>query len=470
MTPFSGWALRSNPFRVPWVFTILLVGFVFCYTVGPRVPELVVVAECLGVAMAVCVVIRWIKTGIQIPLEIGILFLFVVWAVGAGGLLATDWALYAEGVERMVEILLLAGCVAAMAAKCRTPAIGLLAITGLALILAAYSLMTGDFGRAEEFTREGDRIIGYRASSLAYNPNTLGVSSVWGLAGLAWLWQKAKRVWQRALLIGAGLLLVAGAVYSGSLKAVVLVPLFLLAWVWFCYRQLLVRRVAVFLSVGAVAAAIIVGASFVLRDTYAGARLQAVVAADITDPSTQLRLSMIQEGLQMIREHPLTGVGLYQFAALSSHQTYAHNDYVEVAATTGLVGLAIYCSLFAVIAWRLIRIRRGCRSSEAHYAAGLSLAVLVTCVVAGFARVTCYDIEFWCFISGVMGFASIARRSAGKRLVWPSQNCGIRQTRGAVRGSPSGARSMPSARGPAMVRRARFRGLHGLSVTRANTR
>ena len=87
----------------------------------------------------------------------------------------------------------------------------------------------------------------------------------------------------------------------------------------------------------------------------------------------------------MIKEHPLAGIGLYQFAALSSHETYSHNDYVEVAATTGLIGLAIYCSLFAVIGWRLVCVRRGCHNAEVYYTAGVCLAVLVTCGAAGFA-------------------------------------------------------------------------------------
>ncbi len=403
--------------KVPWLFTLLLTGFIFCYTVGPRFSGLVLAAQFLGLAMGVAVAIRWIRTGVQIPLQIGLLALFVVWAVGTGGVLATDHGLYLGGVERMLEIFLLSVCVAAIAAKCRTPIMGFLAITGLGLIFACYSLVVGDFARAQEFSQQGERLVGYRASSLAYNPNTLGVFCALGLPGLALLWRRATRLWQSAVLVGLGLLLLAGAVYSGSLKALVLVPVFLAAWGWFCYRQLFFRKAAVFISVAIAITAVAVGISFVLRETYSGYRLRAVFSGESKDPSTDLRLSMIEEGLEMVKDHPLAGVGLYQFAARSSHRTYAHNDYVEVAATTGLIGLGIYLSVFALAAWRLFAIRRFHRGTEAAHVAGVCLAVLITCGVAAFAIVCSCSIEFWCFISGVFGFTSAAWRETARLSV-----------------------------------------------------
>lgn len=123
----------------------------------------------------------------------------------------------------------------------------------------------------------------------------------------------------------------------------------------------------------------------------------------------------------MISEHPVAGVGLFQFNTHSRYTAYAHNDYVEVAATTGLVGFLIYYSIFALVAWRLVRTRRRFQNPEVNYAAGLCLAVLVTCAVGGFVQIYVSSIAFWCFISGVIGFASVAGRNVSKRQVRPRQ-------------------------------------------------
>jgi O-antigen ligase len=395
-------------FRVPWVFTALLTGFILCYTTGSRAAILLPLAMLLGIAMAGLVVFRWSRTGVRIPLEVGILCIFVVWAVGSGLMLVTDTYLFKQGVQRMVEVILVAGCFASMAAMSRTPAIGFLAITGLGLILAGYGFLTGDFAGAGKFTQQGDRIVGIRAASLTSNANSLGVLCAWAFAGLAFLWRQANRLWQQGLLISLTLPLLAGAVYSGSRKAVVLAPLFLLAWVWFCYRRLLVRRASVFFGVGVAVVACVVAASYILPETLVGQRF--------TGDQTEKRVGLIREGLQMAAQHPLAGVGLFQLTALSRYATYAHNDYVEVAASTGLVGFFIYYFIFALVAWRLLRMRRRCQDPEVYYVTGICLAVLVTCAAAGFALVMFSSIWFWCFISGVVGFASVAERRVSQPL------------------------------------------------------
>lgn len=407
-------------FNVPWFFTALLTGFVLCYTSGQRASILVPLAMLFGAALAGLVVFRWTRTGIRIPLEIGILCVFVVWAVGSGCMLVIDSHSFGEGIKRMVQVALVAGCVASMAAMRRTPAIGFLAITGFALVLVGYGFLTGDFAAAAEMTQKGDRVVAHRATSLTSNANALGVFCVWALAGLAILWRKA-RLWQQGILISLTLPLLAGVLYSGSRKAVLLTPLFLLAWVWFCYRRLILRRATVFVAVGFATLACMLVASFVSRETYTGYRLRGALSAGEMDSSTEKRLSIIQEGLRMTAEHPIAGVGLYQFAAHSRLAGYAHNDYVEVAATTGLVGFLIYYSIFALVAWRLVRTRRRCQHPEVNYTAGVCLAVLVTCAAAGFALVMVSSIAFWCFISGVVGFASVAKRKVSPRLVQSRQ-------------------------------------------------
>ena len=73
------------------------------------------------------------------------------------------------------------------------------------------------------------------------------------------------------------------------------------------------------------------------------------------------RIAIWKNTLHLVREHPLTGTGLGTFGAAFRHyQTnfvnkyvdHAHNDYLEFASETGLVGLAL---LFLPIFYLFIR-------------------------------------------------------------------------------------------------------------------
>lgn len=61
--------------------------------------------------------------------------------------------------------------------------------------------------------------------------------------------------------------------------------------------------------------------------------------------STSTRMTMIKEGLNFIKERPFLGYGLENYRVLSKYGTYSHNNYIEIAVTSGVIGLLIYYSL-----------------------------------------------------------------------------------------------------------------------------
>lgn len=402
-------------FRILPVFTVLLTSFILCYEAGPLAPKILVpLAMLIGASMAGLVIVRWVQTGIRIPLEVGILCFFIAWATGSGLLQATDANQLKDGIERMVQVVLLVGCVSSMAAISRTPSTSFVAISALALILAGYSLFTGEFAAASEIAVRHGRIVGDRATSLTSNPNSLGVICAWAFVGMAFFWPVLNRIWMRILMLAIWVLLLAGVVYSGSRKAVLLAPIFLAAWAWFCYRDRIFKGATTFLCLVGVTVVMAYGVWYVAEDTFAGYRLERAVAVGNRDSSTNTRLNMIRDGIQMVAERPLVGVGLYQYAPQSYYDKYAHNDYVEVAATTGIVGFLVYYSIFLLTAWRLVSVRRLFLGTEMWYAVGICEAALVTCAAAGFALVMYSNIVFWCFVSPIIGFAYAVERDASR--------------------------------------------------------
>ena len=76
----------------------------------------------------------------------------------------------------------------------------------------------------------------------------------------------------------------------------------------------------------------------------------------VADASVTTRADMVQIGLELFRKHPIIGVGFGNFSYHYFYnysgwaETYAHNNYVEILADTGIIGFVLhYAVLFSMI-------------------------------------------------------------------------------------------------------------------------
>lgn len=96
---------------------------------------------------------------------------------------------------------------------------------------------------------------------------------------------------------------------------------------------------------------------------------------DPTDPSVAERLFKWRTAFEMIREHPLLGIGagnlkvryaLYQarvrekslYPLRATSESNAHNDFLQIAAETGMFGLLSFLFIFGAYFWRARRTLR----------------------------------------------------------------------------------------------------------------
>ena len=78
----------------------------------------------------------------------------------------------------------------------------------------------------------------------------------------------------------------------------------------------------------------------------------------LDDGSSAYRLFLIEKGLILFKSNPIFGCGLGQFSSASGTGLYAHNEFIEILATTGLVGLACYYGSYILILKRLLNSNR----------------------------------------------------------------------------------------------------------------
>ena len=71
------------------------------------------------------------------------------------------------------------------------------------------------------------------------------------------------------------------------------------------------------------------------------------------DNSTRLRKAFIKAGINQFLKTPILGVGIgnsgYITEKATGWFTYLHNNYVELLATTGIIGFGLYYSVYVYI-------------------------------------------------------------------------------------------------------------------------
>lgn len=129
------------------------------------------------------------------------------------------------------------------------------------------------------------------------------------------------------------------------------------------------------------------------------------------DSSTGQRLDFYYNTLQIVQQQPLFGVGTGGFSAAFAQQVQGtealpthnpHNEYLMIAAQTGVVGLALLLYLFYVL-WRIAP--RLPSPFEQDAARGLVLAYLVNCSLNS-ALLDHSDGLFFAFMTAVL-FANL---------------------------------------------------------------
>lgn len=76
---------------------------------------------------------------------------------------------------------------------------------------------------------------------------------------------------------------------------------------------------------------------------------------DSRDWSTYYRMQMIEEGINLFKQHPLIGYGTDTYQFVSSFGTYSHNNYIELLANNGLIGFIAYYWVYLIIIVMLLK-------------------------------------------------------------------------------------------------------------------
>ena len=141
---------------------------------------------------------------------------------------------------------------------------------------------------------------------------------------------------------------------------------------------------------------------------------------DTSDPANRDRIVMWKIGADMVRDHPVFGVGPHRVQdvyadyrqkypeAVNATNPHLHNVPIQIAAERGLPALAAWLWFLAVAArdlWRQVRAR------VAPAVAGAGLAALIAMLAAGLFEYNFGDSEFLMLFLGLLTLPYAAARS-----------------------------------------------------------
>ena len=208
-----------------------------------------------------------------------------------------------------------------------------------------------------------------------------------------------------------GLTLYGIAFLTGSRKGIILVVLgsVLIIWYW-VWQQPPQYRILIMILVAAVFAGVAFGlyqSPQAKRLVYLGNFLQ---GSGTVDTSLLLRDDLIKEAVRVWLQKPFTGWGLGMFQSLSAYGLYAHDNYLELLANDGLIGLVCYLMIYITTFGSLLRSLWRSQKGPLRVDMFWGLVVIIMFVVWDTAAVSYYEKVPWIMLSLVIGIAVRARR------------------------------------------------------------
>jgi O-antigen ligase len=144
--------------------------------------------------------------------------------------------------------------------------------------------------------------------------------------------------------------------------------------------------------------------------------------ADLSDWTYQSRLALWQGGWQVFKDYPLTGCGFRCMDLV--HTDYPdptgyikkyrgmHNNFVQVAVDTGLLGLTAWISIWACYFLALFKKARDpATNSSARWVIHGSCAAVIGFLAGGFFEVNFYDSEVAMLLYFIMALPFVAEKT-----------------------------------------------------------
>ncbi len=353
----------------------------------------------IGVVFAAVYLLYHISGRRKTPPEVIVFFVWVIWS-GLGALISVDsqtfWAKYFTLIQIAVMLFVVTG-ISTSVKGFRINFMSLLISIGIVLVI---SIVIGDL-TLDRFGKVGVRVEGGVGNS-----NMFGICMIIGILIVLFYWRPNQLLLKKWFIYSVIVLFGLAIIASGSRKSFLIMIFMLLMWVIYGYGKGVLKSVFVLPGIAIMLAGVYYIANFTMYETFTGDRMFEITENYEKGYGVYNRVVYMQDGIKMINENPIMGVGLNQFRFHTRvYGSYSHSNYIEVGANTGLVGFAIYYTIFVILWIRLNWIRARTSNEYVLYQIRLFKITLITIFTIYLGSPLYYNKPHWLLLSGIIGYS-----------------------------------------------------------------
>jgi O-antigen ligase len=375
-------------------FTLLLCPLIVLMTTVSYIEGATKITITYGALCGIAFLFNSLFYGIKFYKETIFFLLFILWSL-AGYLIATSLILFLLSLGTVIQLFVLFLMISNVCTNIVNIKYILFSFLVGGCIVAYLVIRSGDYAFTE-FT-------GQRTAGIVGNANQFALLIDGVLIILLWFFQLAKsKIFKAIFLCPVPLcfkLVVASASRSGFLGFVIILAL----WYGLFYFRLTFKKplLALFVTVIMIGFGIYVVKNLaytMLLQRFTEARY---ITEGAGEASAVSRVAIMKEGIRVGIGHPIFGVGLGNYLVYNTMGKFAHNNYVEVLADTGLVGWILYYGIYYCIIVKISKLRKIMKSPMLNM---IIVYIVFDMLVWQMFGVTYALKETWIFVAVGVGY------------------------------------------------------------------
>ena len=366
--------LNNGTARISLLLRLFLMGIVILLgavhannlvpsSVGPLLSQISITIIAMFVMYFLCIG-NW---KVVLPPEVLLTLAFTVWAA-TGFVIAQHRELYYTMYGTLVKTVALYVLVVNTVRSRRD----------LLWMMAGYVIVVSVmFAESSQIIEEADSE-GMRAAGTVGDANGLATWATMGLVAISFVLVASRSKIVKGLALLPILPFMHMIVSSGSRSGLLGLVLLVIMLYWLVLLPWLKGGTAIVRLVGKAAGLLAVAATLYMVSSSAfWYRVEKTIGWGNYQSSldSDVRTTLVKDGLSLVKDHPLTGIGYLQSRA--SLRLVVHNTWAEAACSTGIPGVVFWLAAYIVLTVRVYRLRNNPLLSKTDRAAlGVCLAFL----------------------------------------------------------------------------------------------
>lgn len=393
---------QNSSYYLAYVFVTY---FLLLHFVGRFQPIQGFVIWAVGPIFVILVFMNYFQFPFRVPKEVIVFFAFWLWTY-PGYLSVIDVGGYFRYFRLVFTILVLFFCIEIILIRTGKIKIMYQALVVNGLLFFFYAVISGEYSTLSDDAA--------RVQVLVNNANGFAYIGLTGLTGVLFLWNEYKdlkaRFWLVVSMVSFIIMIVLTASRSGFITMVFLFSF----WFIFCFYKSFAKHFVIYLlALFIIVPVLYYGYEYVMEETYLGQRFDKTSDGEET-VTDETRVKLYEEGFEMFKKSPLYGIGLSQFPLYSSHHAIAHSEYMELLATTGLVGLVLMLYFYFILIKKNLSIRKVVKDPDVLYRLNMANAIILSILIFGLFRANFLDILTMiqlAFVAGYTNYLAIRYRT-----------------------------------------------------------